>query len=116
MQKQIVLLEDINVGGEFNQNTLIATDIKMLQIVNSTSTTSSTSTSVSTSTSTTTSSTSPVKIISEDGLHVWHLLDQRYPVPKVRTYAPLRSVIIFFFIIIFMPPPYCNIFMPQNII
>ena len=83
MQKQIMLLEDINVGGDINQNTLIATDIKMLQIVNSTSTTSSTSTSISTST--TTSSTSPVKIISEDGLHVWHLLDQRYPVPKVRT-------------------------------
>ena len=29
------------------------------------------------------SSTSPVKLIAEDGLHVWHMMDVRFLVPKV---------------------------------
>ena len=27
----------------------------------------------------------PVELRSEDGLHVWHLLDLKFPVPKVRS-------------------------------
>ena len=37
------------------------------------------------------SSTSPTKLISEDGLHVWHMLDTRFLVPKVCSYHPILS-------------------------
>jgi Middle or third domain of peptidase_M16 len=35
--------------------------------------------------------TSPVKLVSEDGFHLWHLLDSKFPVPKVPDFSTALS-------------------------
>ena len=42
------------------------------------------------------SSTSPLQLIAEDGLHVWHMMDIRFLVPKVRLiFAVLMFLLVY---------------------